>query len=300
MLRDLILPRLIGQHFASMDDVEVFLRRCDGETPAWVAAGSPQTAAWCAVDLALLDAFGRAFGARAPSGESGDLPRSFRYSGVLSADKGLRLVKSALKQRLYGVRQVKLKVDDVSDAEAVRLLRRVFGRSLDVRVDANMAWDTPQAVDAMLAMSRYGVRSFEQPIAANDIEGMAQLVSATQLDVMADESLSTAASLDEVGAGESLHRRQRAHLEVRRTDRCVQSRARGAGAGPDAAARLPGRRILAAVGGAVASGSRPCNRSPTRRAVSGVSCCAKTRRRLFCSLVTVADRRRRRKAPGWE
>ena len=195
MLRDLILPRLIGQRFASMDDVEAFLRRCDGETPGWAPAGAPQTAAWCAVDLALLDAFGRAFGVRAPSGASSGLPKSFRYSGVLSADKGLRLVKSALKQRLYGVRQVKLKVDDASDAEAVRLLRRVFGRSLDVRVDANMAWDTPQAIDAMLAMSRYGVRSFEQPIAADDIEGMAQLVSATQLEVMADESLSTAASL---------------------------------------------------------------------------------------------------------
>ncbi len=78
---------------------------------------------------------------------------------MLSADKGLRLVKPALKQRLYGIRQVKLKVDDVKDAEAVR---RAFGRSLNIRVDANMAWNAEQAIEAMLAMSSHGVQSFEQ------------------------------------------------------------------------------------------------------------------------------------------
>ena len=195
MLRDVILPRLIGQRFGSVEEVEAFLRQCDGQSPGWVSPDTPQTAAWCAVDLALLDAFGKAFGNRAPSGVLSPLPGSFRYSGVLSADKGLRLVKSALKQRLYGVRQVKLKVDDAKDAEAVRLLRRVFGRSLDIRVDANMAWNTSQAAEAMLAMSRHGVRSFEQPIAADDIEGLAQLVATTQLGVMADESLNNSASL---------------------------------------------------------------------------------------------------------
>jgi len=195
MLRDDILPRLLDQRFDSMQDAEAFLNDCDGQTPGWVAADVPQTAAWCAVDLALLDAFGKAFGARALSDAPAKLPDDFRYSGALSADKGWRLVKSALKQRLFGIRQVKLKVDNADDVQAVRLLRRVFGRNFDVRVDANMAWDTEQAIHAMLDMSQYGVRSFEQPIAADNIEGLAQLVSATRLGVMVDESLNTRASL---------------------------------------------------------------------------------------------------------
>jgi muconate cycloisomerase len=114
---------------------------------------------------------------------------------VLSADRGFRLVTSALKQRLYGIRQIKLKVDGSKGVDSVRLLRRVFGRSLEVRVDANMAWDTAQAREAMLAMSRHGVRSFEQPVAARDIDALVQLVSATGLGVMADESFDTRASL---------------------------------------------------------------------------------------------------------
>jgi len=62
MLRDEILPHLVGRSFSSLEDVERFLGQCDGTTPGWVPASRPQTAAWSAVDLALLDTFGREFG----------------------------------------------------------------------------------------------------------------------------------------------------------------------------------------------------------------------------------------------
>ena len=81
MLRDDILPRVLERRFDSMEDVEAFLQQCDGQTPGWVAADVPQTAAWCAVDLALLDAFGKAFGVRALSDAPAVLPETFHYSG---------------------------------------------------------------------------------------------------------------------------------------------------------------------------------------------------------------------------
>ena len=253
MLRDAILPRLVGQNFDSLDEAEVFLQRCDGQTPGWISADTPQTAAWCAVDLALLDAFGRAFHSAAPRGVRAPLPLSFRYSGVLSADKGLRLVKSALKQKLYGIRQVKLKVDDAKDVEAVRLLRRVFGRSLEVRVDANMAWNAAQAIEAMQAMARHGVRSFEQPVAAGDFAGMGQAVSATRLGVMADESFSTRESLRGLVEAKAC-----TAVNVR-ISKCggliaATNRAGGARRGPHLAARLPGGRVVAPIGGTTATG----------------------------------------------
>jgi muconate cycloisomerase len=195
MLRDDILPRLLDQRFESMLEVESFLNQCDGQTPGWVASEVPQTAAWCTVDLALLDAFGKIFDARALSTEPATLPADFRYSGVLSADKGWRLIMSALKQRLFGIRQVKLKVDSTEDVKAIRLLRQVFGRNFDIRVDTNMIWDVEQASHNMRDMARCGVTSFEQPIAARDIEGLASLVAETGLSVMVDESLTTRASL---------------------------------------------------------------------------------------------------------
>jgi muconate cycloisomerase len=48
----------------------------------------------------------------------------------------------------------------------------------------------------MHQLAGYGIRSFEQPLAADDIEGLAKLVQETGLGVMADESLNDAESLE--------------------------------------------------------------------------------------------------------
>ena len=71
-----------------------------------------------------------------------------------------------------------------------------MGRRCDLRVDANMAWDVPQAITSMRQLARCGIQSFEQPLAADDIDGLATLVRETGLGVMVDESLNDADSLE--------------------------------------------------------------------------------------------------------
>lgn len=197
LLADTILPRLVGRSFASMGEVRDLLALCDGQAPeGWVPRGEPHVAAWCAVDLALLDACGRHFGERIRLNDSPAPAAGFRYSPVLSSDKGWKLFKNLALIRLAGFRQVKLKLDKANQFEAARLARRVLGRSFDVRVDANMAWSVSEAAVAMRQLARSGIRSFEQPVAAEDMNGLAWLVRETKLGVMADESLNTKASLD--------------------------------------------------------------------------------------------------------
>ena len=75
-----------------------------------------------------------------------------------------------------GLRAVKLKVEREGSEKTARLARRVFGSRVDLRADANMAWDVDEAAVAMAAMARHGIRSFEQPLAADDLEGLARLV----------------------------------------------------------------------------------------------------------------------------
>lgn len=189
MLRERILPPLAGREFGAMEEVEDFLRQCDGKAPAdWVDPAKPQTAAWCAVDLALLDAFGREFGQPVLDTGGKTFPRKVRYSGVTSADRGWKFVKRALRMRLFGLRSIKMKVDRETTEEDIRTARRSFGRGTDIRVDANMAWTVDQALEAMKMMAKYGIRSFEQPIAADNIAGLARLVKESGLGVMPDES----------------------------------------------------------------------------------------------------------------
>ncbi len=197
LLAEKILPRLVGRTFASLEDVKAFLADCDGKAPPdWVDPSVPQTAAWAAVDLALLDAFGKAHGAPVRLGPQQSLPPGFRYSVVSSASRGLKAWRSFLLYRLMGFRQAKLKIESGTALETVKLARKIMGGHCGLRVDANMAWDVPRATAEMRRLARYGIHSFEQPLVAEDIEGLATLVRETGLGVMVDESLSDADSLE--------------------------------------------------------------------------------------------------------
>jgi muconate cycloisomerase len=90
---------------------------------------------------------------------------------------------------------MKLKVDDSTGEDDIRLVRQIAGSEMDLRVDANMAWTVEGALERMALYARYGIHSFEQPLAADDLDGAARLVRETGLDVMADESLHTNESL---------------------------------------------------------------------------------------------------------
>jgi L-Ala-D/L-Glu epimerase len=199
LLRDAILPGLVGRRFQSLSAVVAFLEKCDGKAPSeWVPPEVPQTSAWCGVDLALLDAFGRAFGEPAsPGGQpsGADALGSYRYSGVVSAGHGWSYAVSLLKMRAFGFPHVKLKVEQDGALRAARTARRLLGRRVDLRVDANMAWDLEQALEVIQQLGAVGIEWFEQPLAAGDLAGLARLVAESGAGVVADEGLSDRESL---------------------------------------------------------------------------------------------------------
>jgi len=199
LLCDKILPRLIGRTFVSIQDVEAFLTECDGHAPRdWVDESIPQGAAWCAVDLALLDTIGRATKEQPLTQSRKALPPGFRYSGVLSAEKGLKLTALTLLHRAMGFRSLKMKVAADTSAQTMRHVHRMAGSSVDIRVDANMGWSVEQALERIPEFAELGVSSFEQPLDSLDLSGMARLVKETGQTIMADESFHTHASLDEL------------------------------------------------------------------------------------------------------
>jgi L-Ala-D/L-Glu epimerase / N-acetyl-D-glutamate racemase len=201
LLRDTILPALVGRSFGSLGEVVSFLEKCDGKAPPeWVHPEVPQTAAWCSVDLALLDAFGRASGqptrpaAGVPAPPAAALGR-YRYSGVVSAGRGWRYAVSLLKMRAFRFPHVKLKLEREGALPAARMARRLLGRRVDLRVDANMAWDVEQALELIGQLRPVGIGSFEQPIAAGDLAGLARLVAESGAGIVVDEGLTDRDSL---------------------------------------------------------------------------------------------------------
>ncbi len=180
----------------------------------------------------------------------GEAAKQVRYDAVLPFSSPRKVAILARVIKAYGIGQVKVKVgDDLErELETLAILRRLLGPAVDLRVDANCGWTADEALDAIERMRAYGISAIEQPIAADDLAGLARLTAELPRD---DHRRRVAAHgrgrrADRRGAG--LQRLQHPRLQVRRParidgdrpDRAV-SRAR-----PDR--RRPGRRERAALG----------------------------------------------------
>lgn len=162
-------------------------------------------AARCAVELALLDAYGRRF--REPLSRVTQLltpdlyePRAWvRYSGViLSARGGMKLFLASLLVRAYRFKQVKVKVGLAGHDDAARLktIRRYLRPDVDLRVDANEAWPKDEAAERIASLEPYGISSVEQPVSHEEVAALAGVRKRVRTPVMLDESLCGSADAD--------------------------------------------------------------------------------------------------------
>jgi L-alanine-DL-glutamate epimerase-like enolase superfamily enzyme len=151
----------------------------------------------CAVELALLDAFGRRFGeplsavTRLAAPELYQ-PRSWvRYSGAITAARGFKMKMAAWKMRIFRFRQVKVKVGMAGqdDVERLRIARSWLGSKRDIRVDANEAWGPGDAVARILELKPFAVSAVEQPVPHEQVRVLADVRRQTGVPIMLDESL---------------------------------------------------------------------------------------------------------------
>lgn len=154
-------------------------------------------AARCALELAILDAYGRSFQQplsvvpRLIAPEIADSKSSVQYSGVILSAKGWKARALSLGYRLSGFQQVKVKVGIAgqNDWERLRIIRRWIGDGVDLRVDANEAWTPAQAVEMIRAFERFRISSVEQPVPHEQIEEFARVRQGLRIPIMLDESL---------------------------------------------------------------------------------------------------------------
>ena len=89
-----------------------------------------------------------------------------------------------LKEKPWPVYKIKLGTQD--DVAIVRELRKHTDSIF--RIDANCAWTAQEALDNAPALKELGVEFLEQPLRADDWEGLARLKAESVLPVIADES----------------------------------------------------------------------------------------------------------------
>jgi L-alanine-DL-glutamate epimerase-like enolase superfamily enzyme len=154
-------------------------------------------AARCAVELAVLDAFGRAFGEPLTKVTELVAPELYkfqpevRYSGVITNPRRLKRRLVPLIYRIAGFAQVKLKVGihGQDDVKRTRMVRRWLGPKIDLRVDANEAWSPNEVVERIRELEPFGITSVEQPVKHEDVECLAGVRKQVKTPIMLDESL---------------------------------------------------------------------------------------------------------------
>lgn len=173
-----------------------------------------------AVETALLDAVARAAGmplaylfadvAGVPRPVSRGVGLGGGAAGVfevatdvtISAGSPEALGSAAQARVAEGFTRLKLKVgtDAATDVARVRAVREAAGPDIGVRLDANQGWSREDAVAVIRALAEadLGVEIVEQPVAGDDVEGLAWVRERVDLPIMADETVYGATDLERV------------------------------------------------------------------------------------------------------
>lgn len=145
-----------------------------------------------AVDLALWDLVGKAVGQPVWRllGAHRDRVPAYAMVGWLNYDLD-RLRDICQRARGQGFRGVKIKVGAptlAEDVQRITVAKEAVGPNGLVMVDANQVFDRPEALRRGRVYEELGCRWFEEPLPADDVDGLAELAAALTIPVASGEN----------------------------------------------------------------------------------------------------------------
>lgn len=146
-----------------------------------------------AVETALYDAFGQATGLPMSAFFGGQIHARLPVlwtlaSGDLKVD--IAEAEALLKEGRHTRFKVKIgRQPVIADCAHLAALTRHFDGRADFTVDVNQRWSRSEAAIGARLLGECGVVLLEQPIAATDLQGLAQLSRTSPIPILADEAL---------------------------------------------------------------------------------------------------------------
>jgi L-alanine-DL-glutamate epimerase-like enolase superfamily enzyme len=149
-------------------------------------------AAWCSLELALLDLLGRH--ERLPVEGLLGLPTlagPFAYTAVLGAMGAEQFAGTLARYRKVGLRDYKLKLSGNLDRDRANLaIVRSAGIGAErVRADANNLWADVDAARTYLQALDYRFAAVEEPLQPGEFAGLATLAESLGTRIVLDESI---------------------------------------------------------------------------------------------------------------
>ena len=177
---------------------EAILRAGDGNpgaptcsSAAAIVADVPQALA--AVDLALWDLAGNREGKPVSELISDDPATEVRVNATIPAEDRAHAAEQAAAAASAGYTCVKVKVGIGDDAGRVAAVRAAAGPQMELRLDANGAWEVDEAVASINALAPAGLELVEEPV--HGVHAMRQVRDRVAVRVAMDETAGQPGSL---------------------------------------------------------------------------------------------------------
>jgi L-alanine-DL-glutamate epimerase-like enolase superfamily enzyme len=177
---------------ADLADVASLEQRLFAALPPKHPSYPPNPSARAAVSAALLDLLARQKGQ--PAWKYLGLTNESVPSSFTIGIDDLEIMREKTRAAA-GYQILKVKVGTQNDEKILDMLRLEAPRAR-VRVDANTAWNARQTIDMLPMFEHYRIELIEQPVAADDYDGLKQITRVSPIPIIADESCRVA---DDVG-----------------------------------------------------------------------------------------------------
>ena len=148
-------------------------------------------AAWCAIELALLDLLGKEQGKSIE--ELMSLPKlkdKFHYTAVLGVSN-YEVFKKQLQQYVHsGFNDFKLKISGKleEDIEKLNLINKLGDKGSRIRLDANNLWYTPSEAIAYLKQLNANFFAIEEPVTVDQYDALSTIAETLCIKIILDES----------------------------------------------------------------------------------------------------------------
>jgi L-alanine-DL-glutamate epimerase-like enolase superfamily enzyme len=176
------------------------LRRWAGDHQADLDANP---AAWCAIELAILDLLGKTQAEPIETVLSlAPLAGAFQYSAVLGDADEDTFARTADRYRGMGFTDLKVKLsgDLDRDRRKMEILAALRTPGLRVRVDANNLWRDADAAIACLAALDGPLAGVEEPVTPGRFDELARIGQALGVPIVLDESVTRMSHLGHLTA----------------------------------------------------------------------------------------------------
>jgi len=160
-------------------------------------------AAWCAVELALLDCIGKEN--HQPVETLLSLPElsgEFAYTAVLGVNSLAAFKKQLEKYAGLGFNDFKVKVAGnlQEDQERMQLLKELGNEKIKIRLDANNLWENAEDAIAYIGKLDYPFFAIEEPLQSEDYTGCRKIFAALKFRIILDESFTRIAQFENINA----------------------------------------------------------------------------------------------------